>query len=73
MCLAVPAKIISVQDKYAYAETMGIRQKINIQLIDAPMPGDHILIHAGFAIEKIDDSRFVFLNDALYEMTKSDE
>ncbi len=73
MCLAVPAKIISVHDKYAYAETMGIRQKINVQLIVDPLPGDHVLIHAGFAIEKIDDSHYVFLNDVLHVMIKDDE
>lgn len=73
MCLAVPAKLISVQDKYAYAETMGIRQKINIQLIEEPSPGDHVLIHAGFAIEKIDDGHYTFLNDTLNEMIKGVE
>lgn len=73
MCLAVPAKIISINDKYAYAEIMGIRQKINVQLIDNPIPGDHVLIHAGFAIEKIDESLNIFLNDVLYGMIKDDE
>lgn len=73
MCLAVPAKLIAVQDKYAYAGTMGIRQKINIQLIEKPVPGDYVLIHAGFAIEKIDDGHYTFLNDTLREMVKGDE
>lgn len=73
MCLAVPAKLIDVQDKYAYAETMGIRQKINIQLIEAPLPGDYVLIHAGFAIEKIDNGHYTFLSDTLHEMIKGDE
>lgn len=73
MCLAVPAKITSVQGNYAYAETMGIRQKINIQLIEELMPDDHVLIHAGFAIEKIDVNEYTFLNDTLHEMVKNDE
>lgn len=72
MCLAVPAKIIAVQDKYAYAETMGIRQRINIQLINKLLPGDHVLIHAGFAIEKIDNMYYTFLNNTLYEMVQGD-
>ncbi|WP_077610701.1 HypC/HybG/HupF family hydrogenase formation chaperone [Clostridium sp. Marseille-P2415] len=73
MCLAVPAKITSVQGNYAYAETMGIRQKINIQLIEEPMPDEHVLIHAGFAIEKIDVNEYTFLNDTLHEMVKDNE
>lgn len=73
MCLAIPTKITSVQGNYAYAETMGIRQKINIQLIENPMPGDFVLLHAGFAIEKIDQREYMFLNNTLNEMIKSDE
>lgn len=75
MCLAVPAKIISVKDYYAFAETMGIKQKINIQLIDSPAIGDCVLIHAGFAIEKIEKEHYEFLNQTLIEMIegKTDE
>ncbi|NCC15464.1 MAG: HypC/HybG/HupF family hydrogenase formation chaperone [Clostridia bacterium] len=73
MCLAIPTKITSVYGSYAYAETMGIRQKINIQLIENPMPGDFVLLHAGFAIEKIDQQEYIFLNHTLNEMIKDDE
>lgn len=73
MCLAIPTKIISIEDYYAYAETMGVCQKINIQLIDQPMPGDYVLLHAGFAIEKIDKKEFTFLNTTLHKMIKGDE
>ena len=70
MCLTVPARIAFISDseeKYAYAEMNGIRQKINIQLIDSPEIGDHVLIHAGFAIEKIEEEHFDFLNELFYE------
>lgn len=68
MCLAVPARIVSINEIHACVETMGVRQKVNIQLIASPVPGDYILIHAGFAIEKIDPEHFSFLNDTLYEI-----
>ncbi len=68
MCMAVPARILTVDETHAWAETMGVRQKVNIQLIDSPIPDDYILIHAGFAIEKIDSEYFRFLNETLYEM-----
>ena len=68
MCLAVPAKIVTIDKIHALTETMGVRQKVNIQLIDSPVPGDYILVHAGFAIERIDPEQFRFLNDTLYEI-----
>ena len=68
MCLAVPARILTIEEIHAWAETMGVQQRVNIQLIDSPKPGDYILVHAGFAIEKIDPEQFKFLNATLYEM-----
>jgi len=73
MCLAVPAKISSIYNDYAYVETMGIRQKINIQLISSLNIGDHVLIHAGFAIEKIDLDRYNFINETFNEMIEGVE
>lgn len=73
MCLAVPARIITIDEIHAWAETMGVRQRVNIQLIDSPIPGDYILVHAGFAIEKIDPEYFKFLNEALYEILEDTE
>lgn len=52
---------------------MGIRQRINIQLIENPMPGDCVLLHAGFAIEKIEENEYTFLNNTLHKMIKGDE
>lgn len=73
MCLAVPARIVTVDKIHAWAETMGVRQKVNIQLIDFPVPGDYILVHAGFAIERIEPEQFRFLNETLYDMLEGTE
>lgn len=73
MCLAVPARIVTIDKNHAWAETMGVRQRINIQLIESPVPGDFILIHAGFAIEKIDPEYYQFLNRTLSEMLNENE
>lgn len=73
MCLAVPARILSIYDTHAWVETMSVRQKVNIQLIACPVPGDYVLVHAGFAIEKIDLKYFRFLSDTLYEMLEGNE
>ena len=47
MCLAVPLKIIEVNGKTAEAEAMGVSRKI----------GDYVIVHDGFAIERLPESQ----------------
>lgn len=54
MCLAVPMKIIRIDGDFALAEAGKIRQRASIQMLPRVEIGDYILIHAGFAIEKLD-------------------
>lgn len=57
MCLAVPLKIIKVDGKDAEAEIEGVRRKIRADFIKDPMPGDYVIVHAGFAIEKLEEKQ----------------
>lgn len=52
MCYAIPAKIIKIEGDTAVADYGGIKKKINISLLDVSL-GDYVLVHAGFAIERI--------------------
>ena len=54
MCLAVPARIVTTDNQHAQVETMGFNHRVNIALVEDVMPGDYILVHAGFAIARID-------------------
>lgn len=55
MCLAAPAKIIKKIDKNnAIVDIRSVSQKTNISLVDVDI-GDWVLIHAGIAINKIDE------------------
>lgn len=56
MCYAIPAKIISIKDDNAQVDYGGIRKLVNIILIPDAKIDDFILIHAGFAIEKLERS-----------------
>ncbi len=47
---------------------MGVRKNVNILLIDALNTGDSVLVHAGFAIGKIEEEYYDFLTQALDEM-----
>ncbi|MBU4216701.1 HypC/HybG/HupF family hydrogenase formation chaperone [Candidatus Parcubacteria bacterium] len=54
MCLAIPGKIISIKENKAEADFMGARKDVNISLIDFKLnPGDYVLVHAGFVIQRL--------------------
>lgn len=54
MCLAVPMKILAVEGETARASVSGLVQEIDVRFLDRPRPGDYVIVHAGFAIEKLD-------------------
>ena len=64
MCIAIPGEIIELKNTCAKVSIMGAETVVNIQLIDRPKIGDFVLIHAGFAIEKVDKS----FSENYYEM-----
>jgi len=73
MCLAVPGKVIKLEKEFAHVNFNGVTKKINIQLVPDIKKGEYCLVHAGFAIEKIDKDYAMeaqsYLNE-LYEKTK---
>ena len=55
MCLAVPMEIVQIgEDGSGVAALEGSRAVVDLSLIDNPACGDFVIIHAGFAIEKLD-------------------
>ena len=54
MCLAIPAKVISVDGTSAIVSIEDVEYTASLLLIDDVAPGDFIMLHAGFAIEKVD-------------------
>ncbi len=55
MCLAVPSKIIEIEDTMATVDVMGLRKQISLLLLpEEPQIGDYVLVHAGFAINKME-------------------
>lgn len=57
MCLAVPLKLISVDGNKAVGEAMGMTRDIRVDFIPEPMPGQYVIVHAGFAIERLPESQ----------------
>ena len=57
MCLAVPLKIIEANGKTAVAEAMGVSREIRVDFIPEPKLGDYVIVHAGFAIERLPEGQ----------------
>ena len=55
MCLGVPAKILETGDGTAVVEVGGVRREISMILIDDVSVGEWVIVHAGFAIEKLSE------------------
>ena len=53
MCLAVPMKIVEIRGDEGFVESGGLKRKANFSLIKDPKLGEYVLLHAGFAIEKV--------------------
>ena len=54
MCLAVPARIVSVDGDAALFDVGGVRISGNVMLIDNPAPGDWVILHTGVALTRLD-------------------
>lgn len=73
MCIAIPGQINFVNGSYAEVDTMGIESKVYVGLIQNPTKGDFVLIHAGCAIQKIDERYFYYLEDTFRVMLDGDD
>lgn len=56
MCLSIPSKVLEIdENNFAIVETLGVRRGVSLDLIAEPVNvGEYVLIHVGFAMEKID-------------------
>jgi len=53
MCLGIPMKIVSIKGDEADVSAGGLRRKANISLLKDARVSEYVLVHAGFAIEKV--------------------
>jgi len=55
MCLSIPAKVESIEGELAMVSVGNVSYKASLQLLDDVKVGDYILLHTGFAIQKISE------------------
>ena len=71
MCLAIPAKVISIDGASALVSIEDVQYKASLLLMDDIHPGDFVLLHAGFAIEKINPEEAAETMRLLIEIEKA--
>ncbi|MCU0579552.1 MAG: HypC/HybG/HupF family hydrogenase formation chaperone [Desulfobacterota bacterium] len=56
MCLAIPMEVKEIKDNWALVEYEGTRREVRLDIVDErPALGDFVIIHAGFALHRIDE------------------
>lgn len=55
MCLAVPMKLISIEGDVGRVSTSGVAMDVSLALVEEAKPGDYVIVHAGFAIQTIEE------------------
>ena len=70
MCLAVPLKIISIKGNMGVGELGGVKKKVSLMLLDKVRVGDYVLLHAGFAINKLETKEAEELLQLLREISE---
>ena len=55
MCLAIPSKIVKIENNVATIDVDGVRREASMLLLEDPKVGEYVIVHAGFAINKINE------------------
>jgi len=72
MCLAVPGKVIEINNTIGIVDFNGVKREVRLDLVDVKI-GDYVIVHTGFAIEKMDEKDALDSLDIWKELLKSEE
>ena len=72
MCLAVPGKVIEIKDSVGIVDFNGVKREVRLELVDVKV-GDYVIVHTGFAIEKMDEKEALESLDIWKELLKFQE
>ncbi|MCM8796355.1 MAG: HypC/HybG/HupF family hydrogenase formation chaperone [Candidatus Omnitrophica bacterium] len=57
MCLGIPMKVKKIKEGFAQVESGRLTRTVNIQMLPHISIGDYVIVHAGFAIERVDPEK----------------
>jgi hydrogenase expression/formation protein HypC len=72
MCLAVPGKVIEIKDSIGIVDFNGVKREVRLDLVDVKI-GDYVIVHTGFAIEKMDENDALESLEIWKELLKTEE
>lgn len=74
MCLAVPSRIVELKGPgLALADTLGTTRLVSLDLLDdPPAVGDYVIVHVGYAIQRLDPKDALETIDLFLELLKED-
>jgi hydrogenase expression/formation protein HypC len=68
MCLSVPGKVVEIQNNVAKVEVGGVLRDVSMDVCPDVVVGEYVLIHTGFAIQKLDEKEALETLDLLRKM-----
>ncbi len=72
MCLAIPGKVIEINDVKAIIEVGNVKREVFIQLVPETKLGDYVLVHAGCAIQIVDEEEALKTLEILKELAEDE-
>ncbi|MEN6379106.1 MAG: HypC/HybG/HupF family hydrogenase formation chaperone [Methanofastidiosum sp.] len=72
MCLAVPGKVIEIKESVGIVDFNGVKREVRLDLVDVKV-GDYVIVHTGFAIEKMDEKEALESLEIWKELLKVQE
>ena len=71
MCLAVPLRLIEINGAVGVGEFDGVRRKVQLTFVPNAKMGDYVIVHAGFAVEIMDEEQAELDREAFREVTRA--
>ncbi len=68
MCLAIPGRLEEIQDRNGIVDFGGVRRTVDLSLLEKCKVGDYVIVHAGFAIQILDEKDALETLDLLRQL-----
>ena len=72
MCLAVPGRLVRIEGDLGFVEFQGAERRVGLALLPEARVGDYVLVHAGYAIQRMDEAEARENLELLEELLRED-
>ena len=71
LCLAIPAQISEIRETMATVDLGGVRREVSVVMVPEAKPGDYVLVHAGYAIQLVDQEEALVTLELFREIAEA--